>query len=288
MRKASIGIIGGSGLGSLQGLENVEKINIDTPFGKPSAPITIGDMKGKTIAFLPRHGEGHVILPNEINVRANIWALKSIGVRKLISVSAVGSMKEEIRPRDVVIPDQIFDRTKNRINTMFGNGIVVHIPFAEPFCPKLRALAGEACDKLEIPNHKKGTYICIDGPQFSTKAESRIYRSWGVDIIGMTAIPEAKLAREAEMCYVTIALSTDYDVWKEGEEVSVEMVLENMKVNIKNAKKILEYMIEKINPEEDCSCHHTLAGSVQTSPDKINWNDPEIKKKYQIFFPDKY
>ena len=288
MRKASIGIIGGSGLGSLQGLENVEKITIDTPFGKPSAPIVIGDMNGKTIAFLPRHGEGHVILPSEINVRANIWALKSLGVRKLISVSAVGSMKEEIKPRDVVIPDQIFDRTKNRINTMFGSGIVVHIPFAEPFCSKMRALAGEACEALEISHHKKGTYICIDGPQFSTKAESRIYRNWGVDIIGMTAIPEAKLAREAEMCYVTIALSTDYDVWKEGEEVSVEMVLGNMRHNIKNAKKILEYMIEKLDPATDCACHHTLSGAVQTSPEKIDWNRDDIKEKYQIFFPDKY
>ncbi len=288
MKKAQIGIIGGSGLGNLPGMENIEKVNIDTPYGKPSAPIIIGDIQGKTIAFLPRHGNGHTILPTEINVRANIWALKLLGVKKLISVSAVGSMKEEIPPRDVVIPDQIFDRTKSRVNTLFGRGIVVHIPFAEPFCPKMRRLAGDVCDELNIKHHKKGTYVCIEGPQFSTKAESRIYRQLGVDIIGMTAIPEAKLAREAEMCYVTIALSTDYDVWKEGEEVSVEKVLENMRVNIISAKKIVSAMVEKIDVNEDCSCHHTLSGSVQTSSEKIDWNNPEIKRRYKIFFPDKY
>lgn len=269
-------------------MENIEKVKIDTPFGAPSADITFGDLNGKTIAFIPRHGVGHVVYPNEINVRANIWALKSVGVRKLIAVSAVGSMKEEIAPRDIVIPDQIFDRTKNRVNTMFGDGIVVHIPFAEPFCNDMRALANKACDDLKVKHHKKGTYICIDGPQFSTKAESRIYRSWGVDIIGMTAIPEAKLAREAGMCYVTIALSTDYDVWKEGEEVSVETVLANAAANVVTAKKIVTNIIDNLNVESDCACHHTLEGSVQTSASRIDWQNQKIKAKYSIFFPEKY
>ena len=288
MRQAQIGVIGGSGVQSIDGLENVEKIKIDTPFGAPSAELTFGDLNGKTIVFIPRHGAGHVIHPNEINVRANIWALKSAGVRKLVAVSAVGSMKEEIAPRDIVIPDQIFDRSKNRVNTMFSDGIVVHIPFATPFCEGMRTLANNACEDLNIKHHKKGTYICIDGPQFSTKAESRIYRSWGVDIIGMTAIPEAKLAREAGMCYVTLALSTDYDVWKEGEEVSVKTVLANAAANVVNAKKILTHIIDNLDPAQDCACHHTLEGSVQTAASKIDWNDPKIKAKYQIFFPDKY
>ncbi len=285
-KQAQIGVIGGSGLDKFEGLENIEKITVKTPFGNPSAPITVGDIHGRSVAFLPRHGTGHTILPTEINVRANVWALKSLGVKQVISVSAVGSLQEKIEPRHVVIPDQIFDRTRSRVNTFFGEGVVVHIPFADPFCGGMRALAVKACEELGIAHHKSGTYLCMEGPQFSTKAESKVYRQWGMDIIGMTALPEAKLVREAGMCYVTIALSTDYDCWFEGEEaVSVEMVLGNMRHNIGNAKRILGYIFEHADTAADCACHHALDGAVQTSNDHIDWKKHD---KYRIFFPEHF
>ena len=280
MSDIKIGIIGGSGLSNIDGLKVIEKRDINTPFGKPSDSIVIGEIKGRKVAFLPRHGTGHFILPSEINFRANIYAFKVIGVEKLISVSAVGSMKEELKPRDIVIPDQLFDRTKLRISTFFGDGLVVHIPFAEPFCPELSNFLHQKIKELNIPVRSGGTYICIEGPQFSTKGESRIYRSWGVDIIGMTNIPEAKLAREAEICYVTLALVTDYDVWKEGEEVSVEKVLATMSHNIKNVKKILSSAIPEIPEERNCICVDVIKGSIQTSPEKIT---PELREKYKLF-----
>ncbi len=269
--QAEIGVIGGSGIYEIEGLQNVREIKIKTPFGKPSDSYIIGELEGIKIAFLPRHGRGHRMLPSEINYRANILGFKMLGVTQIISISAVGSMKKEIEPLSIVIPDQLFDRTKMRVSTFFGNGIVAHIAFDKPFCPALSRLLYKAASELNLKVHLGGTYICIEGPQFSTKAESRIYRQWGVDIIGMTAIPEAKLAREAEICYATLALVTDYDVWYEGEEVTAEMVMENMKKNVENAKKILREAVKMLPYDGSrCTCRSTLKNSIVTDPAKIN------------------
>ncbi|HNT05581.1 MAG TPA: S-methyl-5'-thioadenosine phosphorylase, partial [Anaerolineae bacterium] len=226
MQKALLGIIGGSGVYDMEGLTAVTEERVSTPYGDPSDAITVGTLSGTRIAFLPRHGRGHRIMPAEVNSRANIYALKSLGVEYIVSISACGSMREDFAPRSIVIPDQIFDRTKCRPNSFFGNGLVVHISFDEPYCPTLSDLVFKAVKKTGATVHKGGTFLVIDGPQFSTKAESRIYRQWGVDIIGMTAIPEAKLAREAEICYAAMAHVTDYDVWHETEEpVTVAMLI---------------------------------------------------------------
>ena len=261
-----IGIIGGSGLYEIEGLTDVEEIYLETPFGKPSDAYIHGKLEGKDVYFLPRHGRGHVYLPSEVPYRANIYGFKMLGVDCIISVSAVGSMKEEIKPGDFVIVTQFFDRTKNRPSTFFGNGIVAHIPFDTPTCPFLNEIIYNACIEEGIPVHREGTYICIEGPQFSTKAESKIYRSWGVDVIGMTNIPEAKLAREAEIPYSSVALATDYDVWKEGEEVNVEKVLETMAKNIENAKRMLKRVIKNLKPEdlENSPARTALVGAIQT------------------------
>ncbi|WP_457678042.1 S-methyl-5'-thioadenosine phosphorylase [Thermovibrio sp.] len=267
-----IGVIGGSGLYQIEGLTEVKEIRLETPFGKPSDAYIYGKLAGKEVYFLPRHGRGHTYLPSEVPYRANIYGFKMLGVDCIISVSAVGSMKEEIKPGDFVIVTQYFDRTKNRPSTFFGNGIVAHIPFDKPTCPYLNKIVYEACLEEGIPVHKEGTYICIEGPQFSTKAESKIYRSWGVDVIGMTNIPEAKLAREAEIPYSAIALATDYDVWKEGEEVNVEKVLATMARNVENAKKVLKRVIETIKPEdiENSPARTALVGAIQTKPEYIS------------------
>jgi len=270
MSEAKIGVIGGSGLYQIEGLKDVEEVTVDTPFGKPSDAIILGTLEGVRVAFLPRHGRGHRILPSELPVRANIYALKSLGVERIISVSAVGSMKEEIHPLDMVIPDQIFDRTKGRVSTFFGDGLVAHIAFDEPFCPELSEILFQAAREAGARVHKGGTYICIEGPQFSTKAESRIYRQWGVDIIGMTAIPEAKLAREAEICYATLAMVTDYDVWHEAEEpVTVEMVIRNLLQNVDRAKAILKLAVPRIPAERTCRCASALENALQTQRDYI-------------------
>jgi len=229
MERVTLGVIGGSGVYDVQALRDVEEVRITTPFGDPSDAIVVGTLSGVRVAFLPRHGRGHRITPSELNARANIYALKSLGVQYIVSVSACGSMREDYAPRDIVIPDQIFDRTKARPSTFFGNGLVVHVSFDEPFCLDFSELVYQAAKKTGTTVHKGGTFIVVEGPQFSTKAESRIYRQWGVDIIGMTALPEAKLAREAEICYATMAHVTDYDVWHETEEpVAVAMLLENL------------------------------------------------------------
>ncbi len=276
-----IGIIGGSGLYDIEGLEGVEEITLETPFGKPSDAYIHGKLSGKDVYFLPRHGRGHVFLPSEVPYRANIYGFKMLGVDCIISISAVGSMKEEIKPGDFVIVDQYFDRTKNRPSTFFGNGIVAHIPFDTPTCPKLNEVVYRVCTEEGIPVHRGGTYICIEGPQFSTKAESKIYRSWGVDVIGMTNIPEAKLAREAEIPYSAVALATDYDVWKEGEEVNVEKVLATMAKNIENAKRMIKRLVEIIKPEdiEDSPAKNALDGAIQTKPEFIS---PEIREKLAL------
>ncbi|MEW5693240.1 MAG: S-methyl-5'-thioadenosine phosphorylase [Candidatus Hydrogenedentota bacterium] len=261
-----IGVIGGSGLYEIEGIKDVTEKKIKTPFGNPSDSIMIGTLNDRRVAFLPRHGRGHRILPAEVNSRANIWVLKKLGVEWIISVSAVGSMKEEIKPRDFVIPDQLFDRTKSRISTFFGDGIVVHIGFAQPYCKELREILYKVCKENNITTHYNGTYVCIDGPSFSTKAESRIYRSWGVDVIGMTNLPEAKLAREAEICFATIALATDYDVWKEGEEVSVERVIANLLSNVDNVKKVIKDVVKyiPIDKERTCECSKALQNAIMT------------------------
>jgi len=265
-----IGIIGGSGVYNIEGLQNVKEYNIKTPFGKPSDKIIVGELEGKKVAFLPRHGRGHTVSPTEINVHANIYALKLIGVEFLLSISACGSLKEEIKPRDFILPDQIYDRTKFRKQTFFSDGIVCHISFAEPFCKNLRQLIYDCCKELEIDVHYGGTYVCIEGPQFSTKAESQVYRKLGFDIIGMTAVPEAKLAREAEMCYATVALVTDYDVWKENYEVTVEEVMQNMKINTEKCKNLIKLAVKKLDiTKRECSCKDALKYAVVTKKEKI-------------------
>ncbi len=270
MPQATIGVIGGSGLYRMEGMTDVEEVAVQTPFGDPSDVITIGKVEGVPMAFLPRHGRGHRITPTEIPVRANIWALKSLGVEWVISVSAVGSLREHIPPRDLLIPDQLFDRTRSRVNTFYEGGIVVHCTFAEPFCTTL--------------SDGGGTYVCIEGPLFSTKAESRVYRSWGMDIIGMTALPEAKLAREAELCYATIACVTDYDCWHGAEEsVTVEMVIGNLSANVVNAQRILRSVAKKIPTDRSantCECPHALATAIMTDHSKI---PAEAREKYGLF-----
>jgi 5'-methylthioadenosine phosphorylase len=267
---ATIGIIGGSGLYSMDGLADVQEVHPSTPFGATSDAIVLGSIGGQRLAFLPRHGRGHRLLPTEVPVRANIYALKALGVRRIISVSAVGSMREELAPLDLVIPDQLFDRTRSRVDTFFGDGIVAHVGFAEPFCPELSATLVATAEQLGIPTHRGGTYLCIEGPQFSTKAESRIYRGWGVDVIGMTALPEAKLAREAELCYATLAFVTDYDVWHAGAEtVTVEMVIRNLAANIDSAKRIVRAAAADLSAAPTCACGIALQNAIMTAPERV-------------------
>ena len=289
MPDAVIGVIGGTGLYHMDDMTDVEEVTISTPFGDPSDSIMVGKVEGVSMAFLPRHGRGHRLSPSEIPVRANLWALKSLGVEWVISVSAVGSLREEIAPRDLVIPDQLFDRTKSRVNSFFEQGIVVHCAFADPFCPTLRQLLLDSARQLDgVKVHDSGTYVCMEGPLFSTKAESRIYRSLGLDIIGMTALPEAKLAREAELCYATIACSTDYDCWHETEEsVTVEMIIGNLQANVANAQSILRHIARVLPSSREqnaCNCAHSLAGAITTNPAAI---PAEVKEKYALFL-DKY
>ncbi len=280
--EAEIAIIGGTGVYEQSAFENVKEVDIDTPFGKPSDKIIVGEFEGRKVAFLPRHGRGHVYSPTHVPYRANIYALKKLGVERIISVCAVGSLKEEIKPLDIVIPDQLYDKTKFRPNTFFED-IVVHVGFAEPFCPELRRVTIDVIESLGYRYHPKGTYVCIEGPQFSTKAESYVHRQLGFDIIGMTALPEAKLAREAEICYVTIATVTDYDVWKE-EEVDVAMVLENMAKNEEKVRNILRKLIPAIPKERKCPCKDALKFAITTHPDRISY---EVRRKLGIFL-DKY
>jgi len=266
MPRARVGVIGGSGLYQMEGLTEIEEVSVETPFGPPSDSITIGTLEGERVAFLPRHGRGHRISPSELPSRANIWALKSLGVEHIISVSACGSMREDIAPLDVVIPDQLFDRTKGiRPATFFGDGLVVHISFADPFCPELRRVLHEAAQVVGVRVHDGGTLVVIEGPQFSTKAESRIYRQWGVDIIGMTALPEAKLAREAEICYATLAMVTDYDVWHVSEEpVTAEIVVRNLQKNVSTAQRIIRAAVSRIEKARPCPCALALQDALIT------------------------
>jgi 5'-methylthioadenosine phosphorylase len=278
MPEAIVGVIGGSGLYQIDGLTDVEEFYPNTPCGKPSDALLVGKLDGTPVAFLPRHGRGHRISPSDLPVQANIYALKLLGVQFVLSVSAVGSMKEEIAPLDMVIPDQLFDRTVGRVRTYFGdnNGIVGHIPFGDPFCETLRPVLREVVEEVGVTTHYGGTYICIEGPQFSTKGESRIFRSWGVDVIGMTALPEARLAREAEMHYVLLACSTDYDSWHtEHDAVTVDMVVANLHKNVRNSKEIIRRFVPRAaqfaaaNSQVKCGCDSALATAIMTARDKI-------------------
>ncbi len=270
MNEAKIGVIGGSGLYEMEGMTRVKKVRLRTPFGNPSDVITIGSLEGMRIAFLPRHGKGHHISPTELPVRANIYALKSLGVEWIISVSAVGSLKEEIRPLDLVIPDQLIDRTKSRVNTFFGKGLVAHVAFADPFCPILSEILNQTAIDMGASVHQGGTYLAMEGPLFSTKAESNLYRSWGASIIGMTALPEAKLAKEAEICYATLACVTDYDCWHETEEsVTIEMALVNLEKNVAIAKGIVRTAAARIPQNRECDCAQALKNAIITAPEKI-------------------
>ncbi len=271
MQEAKIGVIGGSGLYEIRGLSEVRRITVDTPFGPLSGPVTLGLLGGVGCAFLPRHGQGHVLLPSEINSRANIWALKSLGVERVVAVSAVGSLAEDIPPRQFVFPDQLVDRTKGRASTFFGGGVVAHVAFDRPFCGGLSGLIAEKARTLGISARSGGAYLCMEGPQFSTKAESALHRSIGCSIIGMTALPEAKLAREAELCYTLAGLVTDYDCWKEGEEVEAARVVETLNANVADAIRLLEVALPAAASQpRTCRCGRALEGAVFTRPDKIS------------------
>ena len=272
-----IGVIGGSGLYDMAGLTDREEVAVSTPFGEPSAPFVVGTLAGERVAFLARHGAGHRILPSELNFRANIYALKTLGVEWVVSASAVGSLKSEYRPLDIVVPDQFLDRTRGRISTFFGDGIVAHIPFAHPVCTALADLAADMSAVCGARTHRGGTYVCMEGPQFSTLAESRLYKSWGMDIIGMTNLQEAKLAREAEMCYATLALVTDYDCWHpDHDQVSVEMIVRNLLHNAETAQRVVRMMVERLPPDRTCGCATALESAIITRPEAV---PPEIRQK---------
>ena len=276
MPEARVAVIGGTGLYQLDALRNIKQVDLTTPFGPPSDTITLGTLEDVGVAFLPRHGRGHSISPTEIPAKANIYALKSLGVERIISVSAVGSLREKIKPLDIVVPDQLIDRTRSRVNSFFGDGIVAHVAFADPFCPVLSQILLRAAQKVGGTAHEGGTCVVMEGPLFSTRAESHLYRSWGASIIGMTALPEAKLAREAEICYATLAFATDYDCWHEVEEsVSVEMVASNLMKNVAVSRSILERAISMILLERDCLCSSALNDAIITAPEYM----PEDTKK---------
>jgi 5'-methylthioadenosine phosphorylase len=273
----AIGIIGGSGLYDMAELTDREERRVQTPFGEPSAPYVIGTLRGKRVAFLARHGIGHRFMPSELNFRANIFGFKTLGVEYLLSASAVGSLKEQYRPLDLVIPDQFLDRTRGRISTFFGRGLVAHVGFAHPFCAMLSAVTYSAAQSASATVHKGGTYVCMEGPQFSTLSESQLYRSWGMDIIGMTNLQEAKLAREAEICYTTIALVTDYDCWHpEHDHVTVEMIIGNLTQNARTAQQVIAAAVDALPYERTCECATALKYAIITQPDVI---PAEVKRE---------
>jgi 5'-methylthioadenosine phosphorylase len=277
MDQMTIGVIGGSGLYEIEGLTDIEEVRLETPFGDPSDAYITGKLEGVKMVFLPRHGRGHRLLPSEVPYRANIYGMKKLGVQRIISVSAVGSMKEEIVPGHIVIPDQFFDRTQGkRASTFFGQGVTAHVQFADPVCEELSDILFAAGQSAGATVHKGGTYICIEGPNFSTRAESKIYRSWGVDIIGMTNLPEARLAREAEICYGTVALATDYDCWHDGhEDVTVEAVLAIIKQNVDMARNIIKQAVSKLSSVPRCECGESLKFAIMTDHSLI----PEQTRK---------
>jgi 5'-methylthioadenosine phosphorylase len=263
--RAEIGVIGGSGLYSMPGFEAEEEVVLETPFGTPSDSYVVGKLAGREVAFLSRHGRGHRLSPSEINYRANIYGMKCLGVERIISLSAVGSLKEEHQPLDFVIPDQFFDRTRGRISTFFGEGLVAHISFAHPICPELAGLMAEACTAANVHAKQGGTYLCMEGPAFSTKAESNVYRSWGMDVIGMTNLQEAKLAREAEICYVTVAMVTDYDCWHEDHDaVTVNQIIATLNKNAENACAVVAQAVARVPAARSCACGSALSHAIIT------------------------
>jgi len=284
--KAEIGIIGGSGLYTMPGFEAHEEANIDTPFGRPSDNYVVGTLAGRHVAFLSRHGQGHRISPSELNFRANIYGMKLLGVERILSLSAVGSLKEEHRPLDFVIPDQFFDRTRGRISTFFGEGLVAHISFADPVCPELAALLAGACQSSGVNVKRGGTYLCMEGPAFSTKAESNVYRSWGMDVIGMTNLQEAKLAREAEICYATAAMVTDYDCWHPAHDaVTVNDIIANLVKNAENACKVVAAAVAQMPAARAaCKCGSALSHAIITDRKMV----PETTRQKLGILIDKY
>ena len=285
MPKADIGIIGGSGLYAMPGITDLHDVKLETPFGDPSDPYVLGTLEGKKVAFLARHGKGHRILPTELNFRANIYGFKQLGVERIVSVSAVGSLKEEHKPLDFVIPDQFFDRTRHRVDTFFGEGIVAHIALADPVCPQLATIVEGACKKAGVTGKRGGTYLNMEGPQFSTKAESNIYRSWGMDVIGMTNLQEAKLAREAEICYVTVAMVTDYDCWHpHHDSVTVDQVVAVLLKNAENACNVVRETVKAMPTDRTCKCGSALAHAILTDKTQV----PAATRQKLSLILDKY
>ena len=283
MQKATVGIIGGSGLYDIEGIKIIEEVSMDTAWGKPSDNIVIGEADGVRAAFLPRHGRGHFILPHEINFRANIAALKMLGVEEIYAFSAVGSLQERIRPLDFVMPSQVIDRTKARAGTFFGEGVAAHIAFAHPFCKRLQDIVEPLAKQQGITMHIDETLICMEGPAFSTRAESELYRSWGAGLINMSALPEAKLAREAEICYCMVCMCTDYDCWKEDEQhVNVEMLIGNLNSNAQAAKNLVKVLLKETGKKRDCECGDTVKFAVITAPEKQN---PKAAAKLKTILP---
>ncbi|HSD65251.1 MAG TPA: S-methyl-5'-thioadenosine phosphorylase [Vicinamibacteria bacterium] len=274
--RAEVGIIGGSGLYQMEGFTEVREVSVETPFGPPSDHLMVGTLEGRRVAFLPRHGRGHRILPHELNFRANIFAMKALGVEFLLSVSAVGSLKERYAPRHVIVPDQFIDRTRQRVSTFFGRGLVAHVGFARPFCPNLSRVMAEACGEAGATHHVGGTYVCMEGPQFSTRAESELYRSWGADVIGMTNLQEAKLAREAEICFATIAMVTDYDCWHpDHDAVTAEQILRVLGENAGTARAVLRAAVRRLPIPRACECASALRYALVTPPELV----PEAVKR---------
>ncbi|HEY6304978.1 MAG TPA: S-methyl-5'-thioadenosine phosphorylase [Candidatus Angelobacter sp.] len=285
MQQAEIGIIGGSGLYSMPGLTGVREENVPTPFGEPSDAFVLGSLEGRKVAFLARHGRGHRLLPTELNFRANIYGMKALGVERIISVSAVGSLKEEHKPTDFVVPDQFIDRTLHRASTFFGEGIVAHVGFGDPTCPEVGCTIGQACKDSGVVGKAGGTYVCMEGPQFSTKAESNLYRSWGADVIGMTNLQEAKLAREAEICYATMAMVTDYDCWHPGHDaVTVEQIVRVLNTNAENAGRVVKQAVALMPRERKCKCGSALQFAILTDPAKV----PAATRQKLSLLLDKY
>jgi 5'-methylthioadenosine phosphorylase len=282
MMQAQIAVIGGTGIYQLEGSRLIGDIEVPTPFGLPSDLIRIVEVAGTSVAFLPRHGRGHRLLPTEIPSRANIWALKSLGVEQILAVSAVGSLDERYAPGELVVCDQLIDRTRSRPNSFFGEGIVAHLPFADPYCPGMRSAVLGVLKSRTVPCHPRGTLVCMEGPLFSTRAESNLYRGWGADLIGMTALPEAKLAREAEICCALIAMVTDYDCWHEAEEaVSVEKVLEVMGKNIHTVRELIPGIVAALNGRGDCGCRHAAEKTIVTAADKIPY---QTRRALDLFY----
>ena len=269
-KQTNIGIIGGSGLYEMEGFTDVRQVEIDTPFGSPSDELVVGTLEGQSVVFLPRHSRGHRILPHELNYRANVFAMKQLGVEWILSVSAVGSLKEEYEPLHMVVPDQFVDRTLQRRSTFFGRGLVAHVAFAQPFCPNLSRTMAAACKEAGATYHVGGTYVCIEGPHFSTRAESELYRSWGMDIIGMTNLQEARLAREAEICYSTLAMVTDYDCWHpEHDSVTADQIVANLGRNADTAKAVLRAAVRQLPIDRHCECESALRNALITAPDLV-------------------